>query len=85
MPSCFVPGCWKSLRQNTSSAQKKTPQFDATVKLVVHWDSKVLRNHTRKEVGDNLPVVTSDEVEKLLGDPKLVAGTELDTNKTVEL
>lgn len=43
---------------------------------VVHWDSKLLPNLTRREKVDRLPVIiTAPNVEQLLGVPQLLSGT----------
>jgi hypothetical protein len=47
-------------------------QFQGNVSLEIHWDGKLLRYFTGKEVVDRLPVIVAGAgVNQLLGVPKL--------------
>jgi hypothetical protein len=72
------------IKEREATATEIISQFNPTVPLVVHWDSKLLPDLTGKEVVDRLPIlVTGDGVEKLLGVPKIAAGTGLEMCKAV--
>ena len=69
-------------RSQTATSIKN--EFSVNVPLVVHWDGKLLKDLTGKQHVDRLPVfITGQGVDKLLGVPKLVAGTGTNTAAAV--
>ncbi|GBP30653.1 hypothetical protein EVAR_76198_1 [Eumeta japonica] len=64
----------KKARTDYNSNIKK--KFDIDSPLIVHWDGKLMPDITGKKKVERLPIlVSSNGCEKLLGVPKLVAGT----------
>jgi len=62
------------LRQDIS--QQLNSKFNPNTPLTVHWDGKLLKDLTGKELVDRLPVIVSGlETNQLLGVPILISGT----------
>ena len=66
------------IKHRKEATEKIHNDFNPSVPLVVHWDSKLLPDITGTscDKSDRLAIlVTGEETEKLLGVPKLIRGT----------